>query len=664
MDAFLCEEVGFYDNAFGIQAVNANNMLFFDKNFFVNNGVGINLREYNTLSITGNEFLGSGSNAIQQFGGIPGAVADVQNNTFNSINLSSGIAAAIPPSRAQVQFNDFVTGSYNVGLIGFGSQTHQWAVQHNPMMFVDQGARANILLYNTNNARVFRNTDMVSDGTNNILIQGGQDNLVGYNTLGDATEGIRLDNSPLSDLYCNDIDNTGIGLQVLNDSRGAIVRGNQLDGNGLGLRYGTPASSMAYTGPQPRRGNTFDLGESTEAIHLGSQQEARLDQYLVPRWRMQGDEGYPFFAAAFDRWFDNPNGSSEYSCPEGILPPTPGDELPEKLLAGAEVAFALKDDILLHYGTQVAQTHQLGLAKDILRIHALGRFGDLSLPLQTWATQQAPQLAVQPFAELLLAKSNAFLVDEADYTYYSNQLATASNTTSQLSSLKKYYWDSLAQKLIYDPLAAQDIATYKGQLTATAQGVSGQKANFLQTLAADIADLKVDNAALNHQNILPLEVWQAVTTIELDYFTNGTVDGKDRNELLLYANMCPAEAGEGVYTARALLSILDEELKMDYTDECVGMHKRKAVVEEEQSLAAGISLSPNPTKDRALVSWPAAGGYSSLQVWSLDGRLLQEQALVASQTQFELDLAEMPVGTYLVKLIGESATQTLRMIKQ
>jgi len=75
-------------------------------------------------------------------------------------------------------------------------------------------------------------------------------------------------------------------------------------------------------------------------------------------------------------------------------------------------------------------------------------------------------------------------------------------------------------------------------------------------------------------------------------------------------------------------------------------------------------LSPNPTPGQAVLSWSAESRYTELQVWNLDGRLLQEQALVASQTQFELDLAEMPVGTYFIKLLGENDMQVLRVVKQ
>ncbi|RME99761.1 MAG: T9SS C-terminal target domain-containing protein, partial [Bacteroidetes bacterium] len=89
-----------------------------------------------------------------------------------------------------------------------------------------------------------------------------------------------------------------------------------------------------------------------------------------------------------------------------------------------------------------------------------------------------------------------------------------------------------------------------------------------------------------------------------------------------------------------------------------------ATEEEPAAPVREARLSPNPTPGQTLLSWSAESRYTELQVWSLDGRLLQAQALVASQTQFELDLAEMPVGTYLVKLIGESDTQTLRTIKQ
>jgi hypothetical protein len=217
--------------------------------------------------------------------------------------------------------------------------------------------------------------------------------------------------------------------------------------------------------------------------------------------------------------------------------------------------------------------------------------------------------------------------------------------------------------LLLDPLAEQDFATQRAALDSIGQEISAEKAVFLQALAADLPTLQLDNAALNHHNILPLEVLQAVTTIELDYYAHGTIDGKDRSDLLSYAAMCPAAAGEGVYTARALLSILDEELKMDYTDECVGLHKRK-VARQGSILPITARVFPNPTKAQAVVSWADEEQFTTLQILSLGGKVVYTQALDDTQIQQTIDLGPLPTGTYTVRLIGEDRAHSLRLVKQ
>lgn len=80
-------------------------------------------------------------------------------------------------------------------------------------------------------------------------------------------------------------------------------------------------------------------------------------------------------------------------------------------------------------------------------------------------------------------------------------------------------------------------------------------------------------------------------------------------------------------------------------------------------LKSQITIYPNPTSDKATITFEAAK-YHSLSLSSLDGKILQKQTLILEQFEATVDLAAYPTGVYIVKLVGVKESSTYKLLKK
>ena len=76
-----------------------------------------------------------------------------------------------------------------------------------------------------------------------------------------------------------------------------------------------------------------------------------------------------------------------------------------------------------------------------------------------------------------------------------------------------------------------------------------------------------------------------------------------------------------------------------------------------------VQLYPNPTKDKATVTFEAAK-YASLVLSGIDGKVLKVVQLNSQQDKLEIDLSAYPTGIYFIKLVGTGESIVKKVIKQ
>ncbi len=78
--------------------------------------------------------------------------------------------------------------------------------------------------------------------------------------------------------------------------------------------------------------------------------------------------------------------------------------------------------------------------------------------------------------------------------------------------------------------------------------------------------------------------------------------------------------------------------------------------------AWGINMFPNPTSDRLNISTTGALSVSTVQIYTIDGRRLYEQKILASETS--IDVSDFASGIYVIKFVGDKVMAEGRFVKQ
>ncbi|WP_298221557.1 T9SS type A sorting domain-containing protein [Flavobacterium sp.] len=73
-----------------------------------------------------------------------------------------------------------------------------------------------------------------------------------------------------------------------------------------------------------------------------------------------------------------------------------------------------------------------------------------------------------------------------------------------------------------------------------------------------------------------------------------------------------------------------------------------------------VSIAPNPTKNKITIT--SKGNITSVQLFDVQGRILE--TMTASAEQLDFDLSQKTTGVYFVKIITEKGTKTEKIIKQ
>ena len=568
------------------------------------------------------------------------------------------IAAIVQASSAEIQFNDLRADQTNVVVWGLGAGLHKWAVQHNTGMYagLENNNGYNVAFLNVRDGRIFKNTDPVSS-LYNFSILGGSDVKIGHNTgVASFADNIRINASPSGLVYCNGTDGN-TGLTFLNTCSGTIVRGNDMTGSSHNLSYGTPGNVFASTGPQPYKGNKFDLSSvaNPKAINFSTSAIAQQNQYLAGFLSgVQGTELYPFFTSTFDEWFDRDEQGVDYQCQPGII----GDE-PRALVLNREAEnhiALLGAGAETYYGAEVGFDIKLKLFRSLYELQQLE---PLSPTNQGWYnTLSAGNFASFIGFEQMFKTAGLLNATEADQASQLGQ--DIQNLKAELRSIN---WYSLPSTMDAAPIVnAQQKALYDSKIaelknkTATLESLlGGHRQSFLNQWG----NMNTLNNGINTFGTVSAQNLKSVNQLLLRRLS-GNFSGYTELELQTLngiANQCYGIGGEGVLTARALLA----ETTMSpsaYNDECIGGGEERG---QKPSDLSRLNISPNPVSDIATITLPTFREYHSLLVYDLLGREIRRIELADEQTEVSLVTTSFAPGVYFLAADG-NAGATLKFV--
>ena len=83
---------------------------------------------------------------------------------------------------------------------------------------------------------------------------------------------------------------------------------------------------------------------------------------------------------------------------------------------------------------------------------------------------------------------------------------------------------------------------------------------------------------------------------------------------------------------------------------------------EEIETGIGITIIPNPTKDKISISLPEITGKNQLSIFNINGEKVLERQLTDNETQ--IDISVLSRGVYFVRVQDEKMTEVTKLIKQ
>ena len=89
----------------------------------------------------------------------------------------------------------------------------------------------------------------------------------------------------------------------------------------------------------------------------------------------------------------------------------------------------------------------------------------------------------------------------------------------------------------------------------------------------------------------------------------------------------------------------------------ITLHRTYDAVAENNAM---VTVYPNPAANRLTVN--SDSRVESYEVYSITGAMVRRQE--AGSTTFDIDVRDLPVGTYLLKLNSEGQVQTQRFVKR
>lgn len=113
------------------------------------------------------------------------------------------------------------------------------------------------------------------------------------------------------------------------------------------------------------------------------------------------------------------------------------------------------------------------------------------------------------------------------------------------------------------------------------------------------------------------------------------------------------------YTANDVVDAVDLQNAIDDAIEVAG-------ISEQNKLASSLSVSPNPSSEKAELKFNLAGNSNiSIQLFSLQGKLLQQVFsgnLTKGENQIEMNTLNIAAGTYLVKVSNGSKSDFINLV--
>ncbi|MGH1434693.1 MAG: NosD domain-containing protein [Lewinella sp.] len=681
LNTFFARHLLFEDNETGISGGENLEAFSLYNSDLLGGFTGIDLRFYSSFSLIDNDIedCNTAVRLLDNRINSRGIIVD------NFIRSAYNIFAVHRPGTMFVSGNDMGADAYNFAIFGNFGGNHRWVIRDNPVLFAGLNAPAfgNTVLMGTEKVVIADNSSMIADDGPSIVLSGGSNSTIENNNLFAGKEGIIMNGSSMNTISCNIVDGD-VGMEVLNNCSGADIKGNDFSYSGQqNLNYGNDDNTMAISSVQEYKGNIFanSSPNSPVAEHFGSDFEVDFSLYKVNQNNVQGGTLFPYFVSNADYWFEGTGNNEDYDCPEGVIAPSPDNE---KLMKASVTEFLSVPFLNEFYGSDVASVvelqgarHRLSLEEEQISLAGLIN-SEITNPMSNyagifneWLTEIGDPGQIPSRALDVLNAENSFrdiiqlsTTEELELIDNAVDLRTLE---TMLSSSEPVLDVSEAGEVMFNLENYQERQGFLSDLVSThaqADDLFSEQALILQNA---IPALELYNGNVDPEGLLPYEVKKEVNAIALKQLADNsyTLSSQEVSDLELYANLCAAKGGDGVYLARAILTQYLGVANFDYKDECLPKEEEKDIsIGAPTHLVLQANIFPNPTNSESIVRLPNNHNFETLLVVDVNGRKMLSRSL--DNEVFEVGINQdwwLP-GTYFVSLLREDEIVHLKLIIQ
>ena len=549
-------------------------------------------------------------------------------------------------STARITGNQFRADQINVSLYGGAGSAQRWRIAANPAMTAQAD---NVYINYATQARVFDNPLM--DGGRNLSVLGGEQNSAFRNAgLSLGTLSTVVDGSPRSFLDCNRWEGD-LALQILGNSAGGQLKGNDLTGSGYNLAFGSPTRPYGLLGTQFLNGNRFDLSspDNPKVIHYDIGNIPR-NRFFVGSQNQPGSALAPFWTPSQTLWLTQVPGT-DFVC---LALNPPGVTSLEETVEFEREA----------WDNSTASTNRTDLGIKLLR-HLRELEDQQALTSSQVGTRnvlQSLSWAKAIEAERLIA--GAQMVWDADSTVRAGLRARLDTLLNARPSVEWTTLDTVLDAPRLDQGAIDLLLDYREALA--------RKTDSLQLLRAAYG-LAIEQRLVQAQAVLsdvdagddPVgEALVFTQRMAIRAALGQSISASDQQALRVLAQACPSSKGEGVFHARSLVVGMDLNLDVQqaWCDESGA--GEGAPVATPEALASAMSLRVVPSVVARGVSaqlWHGAIGTvtdAAARIVDLRGRVVGTATIAAGADRTDFDTRRLPAGSYIVEITRADGQQT------
>lgn len=494
-----------------------------------------------------------------------------------------------------------------------------------------------------------------------IQIAGGKFNTVECNVvtgpgrnLGNPDEktprAINVISSEYSNLSCNEMDETFVGLGIEDICTNSEIKGNVFVDHYFGLLF----NPQGTTGLQQDHGNLWTGSYTRGAVHeaaINNPTPIWQSLFLVKPWTPPTkpptiQSSYTWFSIS---GFPDPT----YSCSESSactihLPASPVPMATDSVLTQLDFSIASDSLNFASYDPELNWTADRALFSKLSENQILITSSALIQNFYDSAQFMSPGL----FEQIELEQKDILKIQFTDQVFLDSLMNKINHIHDSMS-----YSDSIMNTGI-STLDSLNLVIIKQELQQELESYRAQLDTALETLRT-IRDNQIPDIISDNMTLPAAELYESNEKLIRDIYLNTIALGTDSfsvsqlNDIRNIACQCPLAGGNSVYLARSLYSGIVDTL---YNDKLLclqaGYVKNIGNPTTTQVLSStAFHFLPNPAVNELQVFWDQdLENPGQIKIYSLAGQVILDSSIPEKSHSIRVDLFTIPGGTYMVKI--------------